>query len=99
MRTNFHRKNLCFICVSSVAHLGLRVSTVQFFPMKDDLSNYSMLELFRVEAEHQTGVLMNGLLEAERGRVAPPLLESLMRAAHSIKGAARIINLPAAVSV
>src|SRR5580765_3706036 len=67
--------------------------------MNDDLSNYSMLELFRVEAEHQTGVLMNGLLEVERGQSPPPLLESLMRAAHSIKGAARIINLPAAVSV
>src|SRR5262245_59990536 len=53
-----------------------------------------MLELFRVEAENQTGVLTSGLLELERGAPAPqPLMEGLMRAAHSLKGAARIVNL------
>lgn len=65
----------------------------------DDLSNLSMLELFRVEAESQTAALTNGLLDLERGRSSPPLLESLMRAAHSLKGAARIVNLPVAVRV
>lgn len=67
--------------------------------MKDDLSGFSMLELFRVEAENQTTVLTQGLLEVERGRTTPQLLESLMRAAHSLKGAARIVNLPTAVRV
>lgn len=65
----------------------------------DDLSQLSMLDLFRAEAEVQTGLLMNGLLEWERGEHNPVLLESLMRAAHSLKGAARIINVPAAISV
>lgn len=65
----------------------------------DDLSGFSMLELFRVEAEGQTAVLTAGLLELERGSTSPKLLESLMRAAHSIKGAARIVNLIAAVRV
>lgn len=58
-----------------------------------------MLELFRVEAEHQTGILTAGLLELERGAASPAQLEALMRAAHSLKGAARIVNLPAAVRV
>ncbi|MBE0545582.1 MAG: hybrid sensor histidine kinase/response regulator [Verrucomicrobia bacterium] len=56
-----------------------------------------MLELFRVETETQTAVLIRGLLELERGPVPASGLESLMRAAHSLKGAARIVNLSAAV--
>ena len=56
-----------------------------------------MLELFRVEAENQIAVLTGGLLELERGPATPAQLEVLMRAAHSLKGAARIVNLLAAV--
>jgi two-component system, chemotaxis family, sensor histidine kinase and response regulator WspE len=67
---------------------------------KDDLRGLSMLELFRVEAENQTAVLTNGLLELEqRGSATPRSFEILMRAAHSLKGAARIVNLPSAVRV
>ena len=58
-----------------------------------------MLELFRVEAENQTAILTSGLLELERGTAAPQQLEMLMRAAHSLKGAARIVNLQTAVRV
>ena len=67
----------------------------------DDLSNLSMLELFRVEAENQTGVLTGGLLELESRRdgSTPEQLETLMRAAHSLKGAARIVNLQPCVRV
>ena len=35
-------------------------------PNQDDLSNLSMLELFRVEAENQIALLTGGLLELER---------------------------------
>ena len=65
----------------------------------DDLSNLSMHELFRVEAENQTAVLTTGLLELERGSAVVTQLESLMRAAHSLKGAARIVNLPTIVQI
>ena len=58
-----------------------------------------MLDLFRVETENQTGVLTAGLLELERGDPAPQQLETLMRAAHSLKGAARIVNLGIAVKI
>jgi two-component system sensor histidine kinase and response regulator WspE len=63
----------------------------------EDLSQLSMLELFRVEVENQTGVLTNGLLGLERGEETQ--LETLMRAAHSLKGAARIVNFQVAVPV
>jgi len=58
-----------------------------------------MLDLFRAETETQTAILTAGLLELERGDVAFSGFEALMRAAHSLKGAARIINLPMAVRV
>jgi len=58
-----------------------------------------MLELFRVEAETQASVLTSGLLEVERGAATPESFNTLMRAAHSLKGAARIVNLQAAVRV
>src|SRR3974390_885030 len=68
-------------------------------PEPDDLSNLTMLELFQVDAESQTAILSSGLLELERNPESPHQLEALMRAAHSLKGAARIVNLQAAVSV
>ncbi len=63
----------------------------------DELSNLSMLELFRVEAENQTAILISGLLALERDTNSPQQLEMLMRAAHSLKGAARIVNIQPAV--
>ena len=60
-------------------------------------SDVSMLELFRVEVENQASVIVKGLLELERDAGNLKALQSLMRAAHSIKGAARIVNLPNAV--
>lgn len=65
----------------------------------DDLSGMSMLELFRVETENQTAILTGSLLELERNPAAPHHLEALMRAAHSLKGAARIVNQETAVGV
>jgi two-component system, chemotaxis family, sensor histidine kinase and response regulator WspE len=64
-----------------------------------DPGDVPMLELFRVECENQAAVLTSGLLELERKPAAPALLETLMRAAHSLKGAARIVNVQAAVDV
>ncbi len=65
----------------------------------EDLRNVSMLELFRAEAENQTSTLTSGLLELERGNSSSALFDSLMRAAHSLKGAARIVNIQGAVRV
>ncbi|HKM56972.1 MAG TPA: chemotaxis protein CheA, partial [Isosphaeraceae bacterium] len=67
--------------------------------MSDDLSNFSMMDLFRMEAEERLSVLSQGLVALERGGATADLIESLMRAAHSLKGAARIVGLDAAVRV
>src|SRR4051812_26019010 len=65
----------------------------------EDLSNFSMLDLFRVETENQAHVMTEGLLVLERDPRAASQLEICMRGAHSLKGAARIVGLEAAVSV
>jgi two-component system, chemotaxis family, sensor histidine kinase and response regulator WspE len=67
--------------------------------MADDLSGFSMLELFRLEAEGQTAALSAGVLAIEELDKSPQTLESMMRAAHSLKGAARIVGLEPAVHV
>jgi two-component system, chemotaxis family, sensor histidine kinase and response regulator WspE len=68
-------------------------------PNLDDLGSLSMLELFRVEAENQTAILVRGLLALEQDPRALQTWDMLMRAAHSLKGAARIVNLPCAVRI
>ncbi len=67
--------------------------------MNDDLGDLSMTELFKLESENLTAQMSAFLVELERDPASPHILESLMRAAHSIKGAARIVNISAVVSV
>jgi two-component system sensor histidine kinase and response regulator WspE len=64
-----------------------------------ELGQLSMLELFRQEAQTQVQILSDGLLVLEHAPRDTGWLEACMRAAHSIKGAARIIGLEAAVDV
>src|SRR6202049_2862653 len=64
-----------------------------------DLSQLSMQDLFRLEAEGQTEVLTAGLLALEHDPHASDQLETCMRAAHSLKGAARIVDLDAGVAL
>ncbi|WP_260956502.1 hybrid sensor histidine kinase/response regulator [Pseudomonas citri] len=65
----------------------------------DQMRDASLLELFSLEAEAQTLVLSSGLLALERDPTQAEYLESCMRAAHSLKGAARIVGVDAGVSV
>jgi two-component system sensor histidine kinase and response regulator WspE len=64
-----------------------------------DLSQFSMLDLFRMEADSQTQILTEGLLAMERHRGDAGAVESMMRAAHSIKGAAAIVGLEVVVQL
>lgn len=64
-----------------------------------DMSNFSMMDLFRMEAETQVGILNENLLILETNPSSSLELESLMRAAHSLKGAARIVGLEIAVRI
>lgn len=63
------------------------------------LLDSSMMELFRLEVESQATLLNNGLLALETQSHSAQELEALMRAAHSVKGAARIVGLDAAVQL
>ena len=65
----------------------------------DQMRDASLLELFSLEADAQTQVLSAGLLALERDPTQAAHLESCMRAAHSLKGAARIVGIDAGVSV
>jgi two-component system, chemotaxis family, sensor histidine kinase and response regulator WspE len=59
----------------------------------------SMMDLFRMEAEAQVTILNDGLLALESNAQSARVLETLMRSAHSIKGAARIVSLDAIVNI
>ncbi|MEF9900240.1 MAG: hybrid sensor histidine kinase/response regulator [Pseudomonas sp.] len=65
----------------------------------EQMRDASLLELFSLEAEAQTQVLSAGLLALERNPTQADQLEACMRAAHSLKGAARIVGVDAGVSV
>ena len=64
-----------------------------------NLGDMSMMDLFRMEAENQCNQLSEDLLALEQDPTASDLLESLMRASHSVKGAARVVELHPAVQI
>ncbi|MGA2051818.1 MAG: hybrid sensor histidine kinase/response regulator, partial [Opitutales bacterium] len=59
----------------------------------------SLLDLYRTEAETQLGTFVQGLVELENDLTNQKNIEPLMRAAHSLKGAARIIGLDSVVQL
>lgn len=64
-----------------------------------DYSQFSMHELFCTELEGQSALLIDGLLELEKSPDDAVQLEILMRAGHSIKGAARLVNIKPVESI
>ncbi|QJD29338.1 hybrid sensor histidine kinase/response regulator [Methylococcus geothermalis] len=63
------------------------------------MSDFALLDLFREEVDVHAGVLTAGLIALEAGPAGPGQIEPLMRAAHSLKGAARVLGLDAAVGI
>ena len=63
------------------------------------MSDFSLLDLFREEVTGCTQVLNDGLVALEQTPANIQLIEPLMRAAHSIKGAARVVAVDPAVKV
>lgn len=63
--------------------------------------NEMMLDLFRSEVESHSEALTSSLLKLEREPGSPDktFFDSMMRAAHSIKGAARIVGVDQAVDL
>lgn len=58
-----------------------------------------MLDLFRMELETQSQALNEGLVILEQVEGSPEKVEPLMRAAHSIKGAGRVVRLETVVNL
>lgn len=63
----------------------------------EDLSQFSLAELFRMEAETQLAALSDGIIRLETP--SSTVLDDLMRAAHSLKGAARVVGIEAGVRI
>src|SRR3954453_12879305 len=63
------------------------------------LEDFSLIDLFRSEVETHAGVLSAALLALERSPEDTSRVDEMMRAAHSIKGAARVVGVAPAVSV
>ena len=63
-----------------------------------DLGGFSLHDLFKGEAEMHSAALSEGLVRLE-GSSDPASVEPLMRAAHSIKGAARVVGVDIAVQL
>lgn len=59
----------------------------------------SLLSLFLEEAREHTSNLSQGLVELEQATATSQTIEPLMRAAHSLKGAARVVGLDYCVDV
>ena len=68
------------------------------FNVPDDIDPM-MLDLFKTELENNLDVLSNGILTLEDDPEDEQQLEKLMRASHSIKGAARLIGIEAVVKL
>jgi two-component system sensor histidine kinase and response regulator WspE len=61
--------------------------------------DFSLIDMYRGEAESQLSAVAQGLVELEGDLANPKKIEPIMRAAHSLKGAARIIGLDLAVAL
>jgi chemotaxis protein histidine kinase CheA len=59
----------------------------------------ALLEMFAAEVETHMAALNDGVLALEQNPDQSERFEALMRAAHSIKGAAKLVGLPAAVEI
>lgn len=64
-----------------------------------DLSNLSMMDLFRMEAANLTDGMTTALIDLESHPGDSAYLQDLMRAAHSLKGAARIVGVDPLVAL
>ena len=64
-----------------------------------DFGGLDLFELFKSEVETHGAALNEGLLQLEQNVADPTPIASLMRAAHSIKGAARVVGIDIVVGL
>lgn len=61
--------------------------------------NDFLIDLFREEVRTHSQILADGLVALEQGGADPERLAAMMRAAHSMKGAGRVVNVQPAVEI
>ena len=98
---NEHFKNIISIIQamhSKAEKIPLAVtSAISYF--EEEHGDAIMMNLFKMELETQTAILNAALLELERNPKDTRELGVLLRSAHSIKGAAKVIELPSIVKL
>ncbi|MGA2059095.1 MAG: hybrid sensor histidine kinase/response regulator [Thermoguttaceae bacterium] len=67
--------------------------------MSQASSDDFLIDLFREEVRTNCQVIADGLVALEQGNASPQRLEAMMRAAHSIKGASRVVNVQPGVEI
>ncbi|MBF0395857.1 MAG: response regulator [Desulfobacterales bacterium] len=72
---------------------------VDIIPASPKIEDKSMIDLFRTEIETHLEVLTYGLLSLESNPNDTSQIESMMRAAHSIKGGSKVMNLEISVQL
>jgi chemotaxis protein histidine kinase CheA len=87
-------------CLSAVP-LRIPVKNIRPPPSNSTMSDHDdmMMDLFRSEIESHTESLTAALLSLEQDTSATNLIDGMMRAAHSVKGAARIVQIEPAVQL
>ena len=60
--------------------------------MEQNFDDMSLLDIFKLESDEHIKSLNKGILELERDPADLELVDELMRIAHTLKGAARIVN-------
>jgi two-component system sensor histidine kinase and response regulator WspE len=78
---------------NSVTPTTSGASSTELNGFADIMTDPILLGLFLTEVEAHTGILNEGLLALEMNPKATEQLAALMRSAHSIKGAARVVGL------
>ncbi len=63
------------------------------------MTDTSMLELFKMEVEQQSALLNKSLLKLDVTPACSESLEAAMRGSHSIKGAARLLDIEPVVGL
>jgi two-component system sensor histidine kinase and response regulator WspE len=79
--------------------VGRADSPTDVTPSTDRRIDAGLLSLFLEEAREHTANLSHGLVELEHNTANAQAIEPLMRAAHSLKGAARVVGLDYCVDV
>ena len=69
------------------------VFPLEQFTEEETADNSAMMDLFRIELENQAKTLINGIVSIEQGENVAEQFDAMLRAAHSIKGAAQIVCL------